>query len=58
MSSEWGAMAAIPTPGQPRRPIVTPEFLLTVVWKTLILLAAIVLVFCGALVALRFSGVA
>lgn len=51
-------MAAVPTPGQPRRPIVTPEFLLTVVWKTLILLAAIVLVFCGALVALRFSGVA
>lgn len=58
MPSEWGPMPVMPTTSQPRRPIVTVEFVLTVVWKTLVLLAAIVLVFCGALVALRFSGVA
>lgn len=51
-------MPVIPTPSQPRRPIVTAEFVLTVVWKTLVLLAAIVLLFCGVLVALRLLGVA
>lgn len=51
-------MPAIPTTSQPRRPIVTAEFVLTVVWKTLVLLAAVVLLFCGVLVALRLLGVA
>ena len=51
-------MPAIPTTSQPRRPIVTAEFVLTVVWKTFVLLAAVVLLFCGALVALRLLGVA
>ena len=58
MPSEWGPMPVIPTPSQPCRPIVTAEFVLTVVWKTLVLLAAIVLLFCGVLVALRLLGVA
>ena len=51
-------MPAIPTTSQPRCPIVTAEFVLTVVWKTFVLLAAVVLLFCGALVALRLLGVA
>lgn len=58
MPNEWGPMPAIPTTSQPRRPIITAEFVLTVVWKTLVLLAAVVLLFCGVLVALRLLGVA
>lgn len=58
MPNEWGSMPAIPTTSQPRCPIVTAEFVLTVVWKTFVLLAAVVLLFCGVLVALRLLGVA